>query len=58
MRQLRAAAVSYARDPRDARFFVQLTEILPAAEAAAGEFDQSEADVIEPGAISSITRCV
>jgi hypothetical protein len=49
-KELHDLAVSYAKDHRDARFFLQLAEILPAAEAAAGEYDQAAADVIEPGA--------
>jgi hypothetical protein len=43
-------AVSYAKEHHDARFFLDLAEILPAVEAAAGEEDQAMADVIEPGA--------
>ena len=43
-------AVSYAKRHHDGRFFLELAEILPAAEAAAGEVDQAAADVIEPGA--------
>ena len=49
-KELHDLAVSYAKDHRDARFFLQLAEILPAAEAAAGELDQAAGDVMEPGA--------
>jgi hypothetical protein len=48
--ELHDLAVSYAKDHRDARFFLRLSETLPAAEAAAGEFEQAAADVGEPGA--------
>jgi hypothetical protein len=49
-KELHDLAVSYAKHHHDARFFLQLAEILPAAEAAAGEADQAAADVMEPGA--------
>ena len=49
-RELHDLAVAYAKDHHDARFFVQLAETLPVAEAAAGEFDQAAGDVVEPGA--------
>jgi hypothetical protein len=49
-KELHDLAVSYAKDHRDARFFSELAELLPAAEAAAGELDQAAADVTEPGA--------
>jgi hypothetical protein len=48
--ELHDLAVSYAKHHGDARFFWRLSETLPAAEAAAGEFDQAAADVLEPGA--------
>jgi hypothetical protein len=43
-------AVSYAKDHCDARFLLQLAEIVPAAEAATGEFNRAAGDMIEPGA--------
>jgi hypothetical protein len=49
-RELHDLAVSYAKHHGDARFFWRLSEILPAAEEAAGEFDEAAADVLEPGA--------
>jgi hypothetical protein len=49
-KELHDVAVSYAKRHRDVRFFWQLMEILPAAEAAAGETDKMEADVMEMGA--------
>jgi hypothetical protein len=39
-------AVSYAKRHLDVRFFWELMELLPAAEAAAGELDEAEADVM------------
>jgi hypothetical protein len=48
--ELHDLAVSYARKHLDVRFFWDLTQILPAAEAAAGELDEAEADVFELGA--------
>ena len=49
-RELHDLAVSYAKRHGDARFFWRLSEILPAAESAAGERDEAAADVLEPGA--------
>jgi hypothetical protein len=49
-KELHDLAVSYARRHHDARFFLELMETMPAAEAAAGEVDKMEADVMEMGA--------
>ena len=49
-KELHDLAVAYAKHHHDGRFFLELAEILPAAEAAAGELDQAAADVTEPGA--------
>jgi hypothetical protein len=38
-------AVSHAKRHLDVRFFWELLELLPAAEAATGELDEAEADV-------------
>lgn len=43
-------AVSRAKRHLDARFFWDLLQVLPAAEAAAGEFDEAAADVMTLGA--------
>jgi hypothetical protein len=43
-------AVSHAKRHVDVRFFWELMERLPAAEAAAGELDEAEADVMRLGA--------
>ena len=43
--ELHDLAVRYARRHLDVRFFWRLMEILPTAEAAAGEFEDAEADV-------------
>lgn len=43
--ELRDLAVSYARRHLDIGFFGRLMELLPAAEAAAGEIDEAAADV-------------
>jgi hypothetical protein len=43
--ELHDLAVRYARRHLDARFFWRLMEILPTAEAAAGEFEDADADV-------------
>jgi hypothetical protein len=48
--ELHDLAVSAAKHHGDARFFWRLSEVLPAAEAAAGEVDEAAADVLEPGA--------
>jgi hypothetical protein len=45
-KELHDLAVSYARRHLDARFFWRLLQVLPAAEAAAGELDEAEADVM------------
>lgn len=44
--QLHDLAVSYAKKHLDVRFFWQLMRTMPAAEAAAGELDEAEADVM------------
>jgi hypothetical protein len=43
--ELHDLAVRRARRHLDVRFFWQLMQVLPAAEAGAGEFDDAEADV-------------
>jgi hypothetical protein len=43
--QLHDLAVDRAKHHVDARFFWRLMKMLPAAEAAAGEWDETEADV-------------
>jgi hypothetical protein len=43
--ELHDLAVRRARRHLDVRFFWRLMEVLPAAEAAAGEFEDAEADV-------------
>ena len=43
--ELHDLAVRYARRHLDVRFFWRLMEILPTAEAAAGELEDAEADV-------------
>jgi hypothetical protein len=43
--QLHDMAVQHAKRHMNARFFWQLMKILPAAEAAAGEWEETEADV-------------
>ena len=45
-KQLYDLAVSYAKRHLDVRFFWDLIRLLPAAEAAAGELDEAEADVM------------
>jgi hypothetical protein len=44
--ELHDRAVAYAKRHFDVRFFWELIRLLPAAEAAAGEFDQAEDDVL------------
>jgi hypothetical protein len=44
--QLHDLAVSYAKHHFDVKFFWQLMRLLPAAEAAAGEMDAAETDVL------------
>ena len=45
--ELHDLAVSRAKHHLDARFFLQLMRLLPAAEAAAGELDEAETDVMK-----------
>jgi len=44
-KELHDLAVSHARRHLDLRFFWDLLKVLPVAEAAAGEFDEAEADL-------------
>ena len=44
--ELHDLAVSYAKKHLDVRFFWELMKLMPAAEAAAGELDEAEADVM------------
>jgi hypothetical protein len=44
-KELHDLAVDYARKHLDLKFFLRLMELLPAAEAAAGELDEAAADV-------------
>jgi hypothetical protein len=44
--ELHDLAVSHARRHLDVKFFWRLMGVLPAAEAAAGELDEAEADVL------------
>jgi hypothetical protein len=44
-KELHDLAVAYARRHLDLGFFLRLIEYLPVAEAAAGEWDEAEADV-------------
>ena len=46
-RELHDLAVSRAKRHLDVRFFWELMRLLPAAEAAAGELDQAETDVMK-----------
>jgi hypothetical protein len=48
--ELHDLAVRYARRHLDVGFFWRLMEVLPAAEAGAGKFDEAEADVQTLGA--------
>ena len=48
--QLHELAVSRAKRHLDVRFFWNLLQVLPAAEAAAGEVEEAEADVMRLGA--------
>jgi hypothetical protein len=43
--QLHDLAIDYAKRHLDARFFWRLVKMLPAAEAAAGEWEDAEADI-------------
>jgi hypothetical protein len=45
-KELHDLAVSRAKRHVDVRFFWELMRLLPAAEAAAGELDEAEADVM------------
>ena len=45
-RELYELAVSRAKEHLDVKFFWDLIELLPAAEAAAGELDEAAADVM------------
>jgi hypothetical protein len=49
-RELHDLAVRHARRHADIRFFWQLMEVLPAAQAAAGELREAEADVAQMSA--------
>jgi hypothetical protein len=49
-RELHALAVRRARRHLDIRFFWELMEVLPAAQAAAGELREAEADVAQMSA--------
>ncbi len=54
--ELHDLAVRHAVRHVDVGFFWQLTKVLPAAEAAAGELDEAEADVLRLSAhIDDIT---
>jgi hypothetical protein len=44
-KELHDLAVSHARHHADLKFFWDLLQVLPVAEAAAGELDEAEADV-------------
>jgi hypothetical protein len=44
--ELHRLALRRAVERRDVRFLWELLELLPAAEAAAGELDEAEADVL------------
>jgi hypothetical protein len=48
--ELHDRAVSYAKRHLDVRFFWDLLKVLPAAEVAAGEFEEAEADVFKVSA--------
>jgi hypothetical protein len=55
-KELHDLAVSYARRHLDVGFFWRLLQILPAAEAAAGELDEAAADVMKlSGHIDDLT---
>jgi len=49
-RELHDLAVRRARHHLDIRFFWQLMEVLPAAQAAAGDLREAEADVVQMSA--------
>jgi hypothetical protein len=44
--ELHDRAVAYAKRHLDVRFFWELMRLLPAAEAAAGDLDEAETDVM------------
>jgi hypothetical protein len=44
--ELHDRAVSYAKRHLDVKFFWELMRLLPAAEAAAGDLDEAETDVM------------
>jgi hypothetical protein len=46
-RELHDLAVSRAKHHLDVRFFWQLIQVLPAAEAASGHLDEADADVLK-----------
>ena len=48
--ELHDLAVSYAKRHLDVRFLWELMKVLPAAEVAAGEFEEAEADVFKMSA--------
>jgi hypothetical protein len=55
-KELHDLAVKRARRHLDAKFFYRLLQALPAAEAAAGQFDEAEADVMKlSGHIDDVT---
>ena len=55
--QLHDLAVSHARRHLDVKFFWNLLQVLPAAEAGAGEFEEAEADIQSLGAhIDDVTE--
>jgi len=45
--QLHDLAVQYAKRHLDVKFFWRLMQVVPAAEAAAGELDEAQADVVK-----------
>jgi hypothetical protein len=49
-RELHDLALRHARRHVDIRFFWQLMEVLPAAQAAAGDLREAEADVVQMSA--------
>ena len=55
--ELHDLAVSRAKRHLDVRFFWNLMQTLPAAEAAAGELDQAETDVLKLSAhVDDVTQ--
>ena len=56
-RELHDVAVRHARRHLDLRFFWQLMEVLPAAQAAAGDLREAEADPVRMSApLNDITE--